>query len=284
MEDSLRAKQKPPVIIIGAGAVGRALALALREGKYPLSLVLSKGGKSAKNLGQRVHAPHGKLSSAKRFGIEGIILIAVPDDEIKNVVHLLSRRHEDFSRSIIFHTSGVLSSRILSPLKQKGAAVGSFHPLQTFPKSGIASGRLKNIWIGIEGDKKAVGTATRIAHDFAARPFVLSPQQKVLYHVAAVFSSNYVVTLLSVVEELGKRIRLPRRKVMSIFEPLLLQSLMNVKKYSAVSALTGPIARGDVQTVTMHRTELKKKGLQHISQLYAALAKETSRVASRKAT
>lgn len=283
MEDSLKAKKKLPVTIIGAGPVGTALALALREKRYPLRVVLSKNGNSAKILGRRVISPHARLRSTKRFGVEGIIFIAVPDDEINNVVQILSRRDENFSRSTIFHTSGALSSEILSPLQRKGATIGSFHPLQTFPRSGITSGQLKNIWIGVEGDKKAVGTAQRIAHDFASRPFVLSSQQKVLYHVAAVFSSNYFVTLLSVVEELGKRIHLPRRKLITIFEPLILQSLMNVKKFSAASALTGPIARRDVRTLKRHRAELKKNGLKYISQLYSALAKETSRLASRKA-
>lgn len=282
MEDSLRAKKKFPVTIIGAGPVGSALALALREKRYLLRVILSKKGRSAKALGLSVHAPHGRLRPAKRFGVEGIIFIAVPDDEIRNVVHILSGRYKDFSESIVFHTSGALSSKILSPLKRKGATVGSFHPLQTFPKSGSASGQLKNIWIGIEGDKMAVAAARHIIHDFVAHPFVLSSQQKMLYHVAAVFSSNYFVTLLSVAEELGGRIHVPRRKVISIFEPLILQSLMNVKKYSAASALTGPIVRGDVQTLKRHRAELEKKGLGHISLLYAALAKETSRLASRK--
>ena len=282
MENSLRTKKKFPVTIIGAGPVGSALALALKKKEYQVRVVFSRKGKSAKALGQRILAPHARLRSTKRFGVEGIIFIAVPDDEIENVVHILSRSHEDFSRSIIFHTSGALSSKILSPLERKGATVGSFHPVQTFPKSKVTSGWLEDIWIGIEGDKKAVVAARRIVHDFAARSFVLSSRQKVLYHVAAVFSSNYFVTLLSVVEELGKRIHLPRRKLISIVEPLILQSLMNVKKSSAASALTGPIARGDVQTLKRHRLELGKKGLRNISQLYSALAKETSRLASRK--
>jgi len=277
-------KKKFPVAIIGAGSVGSALALALRGEKYPLRIVLSKNGKSARTLGQRVCAPHAKLSSTHHFSVEGIIFIAVPDDEIKNVVHILSRWNEDFSRSIIFHTSGALTSKILSPLERRGATVGSFHPLQTFPKSNRTSGLFKDIWIGIEGDKKAVAAARRITHDFAARSFVLSSQQKVLYHIAAVFSSNYFVALLSIVEELGNRIHVPRRKIISIFEPLIRQSLMNVKKYSAASALTGPIARGDIHTLRRHRAELKKKGLNDISQMYSALAKETSKVASRKGT
>ncbi len=278
----MRAKKKLPITSIGAGAVGTALALALWREKFPIRVVLSKTGRSAKVLGQSVHAPHAKLQSVKHLTVDGIIFIAVPDDEIKNVVRTLSRWHEDFSRSIISHTSGALSSKLLSAFKLKGAAVGSFHPLQTFPRAGITSGRLQNIWIGIEGDKKAIAVGKKIAHDVGARPFVLSSGQKALYHVAAVFSSNYVVALLSIVEEIGRRIHLPRRKIISMFEPLILQSLENVKKYSAASALTGPIARGDVGTIKRHRAELEKKRMRSISQLYSTLAKQTSRLASKK--
>jgi len=283
MDNSLSAQQKLPITIIGAGPVGTALALALKQKKYPLRLVLSKRGKSANVLGRRLRAPHGRLQSEEFEGVDGIVFIAVPDDEIENVVRILSRRFGDFSRSIVFHTSGALSSGGLSRLKQKGASVGSFHPLQTFPKSGNTSGRLKNIWIGIEGDHKAVKTAQRVVRDLGARAILLSAGQKTLYHVAAVFASNYFITLLSVIEELGARIRVPRKKILAMLEPLILQSLMNVKISSAAAALTGPIARGDFGTVRNHRRELSRRGLEHISQLYGALAKETSRVVSRKA-
>jgi len=284
MEDPLSANQKLPVTIIGAGPVGTALAIALKGKKYPLRLVLSKRGKSADVLGRRLHAPSARLQSAKLSGVEGIIFIAVPDDEIKNVVQFLSRRFEDFSRSIVFHTSGALSSELLSRLKRKGASVGSFHPLQTFPKNGVGSGRLKNIWIGIEGDSTSLRAAKRIIRDLDALPIFLSPGQKTLYHIAAVFGSNYFVTLLSVIEELGRRIHMPRRKMIAMLEPLILQSLMNVKNTSAAAALTGPIARGDFGTLRKHRKELSRRGLQHITPVYTALANETSKVASRKAT
>ncbi len=276
-------KKKLPVTIIGAGAVGSALALALWKKKYPVRIVLSKNGRSAKTLGRSVHAMHASLRSMKDLETDGMIFIAVPDDGISNVVRTLARRGDDFSRSVVFHTSGALSSKALSLLKLRGAATGSFHPLQTFPKSHSASERLQNIWVGIEGDKKAIGVGIKIAHEVGAWPFILSSEQKALYHIAAVFSSNYFITLLSIVEELGKRIHLSRRETVSIFEPLILQSLENVKQYSAASALTGPIARGNVNTLKRHRDELERKGMKHIARLYSALAKETSRLALKKA-
>lgn len=268
--------------IIGAGAVGTALALALRRKKHCIHIVASKRGRSAALLGNKVGAARTGRWPLRTAEFDGIIFIAVPDDAVNAVAQQLVKTQKDFSRCIVFHTSGFLSSNILEALRKRGAAVGSFHPLQTFPKKGGDFKDWKNIWIGIEGNVRAVVAGKRIARELGARPFELSPAHKGLYHIAAVFSSNYVVTLLSILEELGSRIQLSRRTTVSMFEPLILQSVRNVKKYSAHSALTGPIARGDVRTVKSHRAVLKSKGLKPISVLYSVLAKETARLASKK--
>ncbi len=270
-----------PVTIIGAGAVGYALALSLHKKQYPIRAVFSKSGKSARILAKKIGAPRSGIHSTQPHD-NGIFFIAVPDDEIKNVVRRLLHRQTDFSGSLVFHTSGALSSDVLQPIREKGAAVGSFHPLQTFPRSKIGSIDLREIFVAVEGDRKAVAAGKRIARGLGARPFVLSSQQKVLYHIAAVFGSNYFVTLLSVVEELGPRIGVSQRKIIAMIEPLILQSLKNVRIGSASSALTGPIARGDVRTIGKHRSALKTNRLRRISELYVALAKATVRLASKK--
>ncbi len=281
MENSLTPPKTLPITIIGAGAVGYALALSLHKKHYFINAVFSKSGKSARLLGKKVGASQRGILS-KRSRDKGIFFIAVPDDEIKNVVRRLLYRQSDFSDSLVFHTSGALSSDVLLPLKKKGAAVGSFHPLQTFPRSKIGSVTLREVFVAVEGDPKAVVAGKRIALGMGTRPFILSSQQKVLYHIAAVFGSNYFVTLLSVVEELGLRIGVSRKKIITMIEPLILQSLKNVRSGSASSALTGPIARGDVRTINKHRSALKTAKLRHISELYSALAKATTRLATRK--
>ena len=281
MENSLTPRRTLPITFIGAGAVGCALALSLHKKRYFIRAIFSKSGKSAKLLGKTVGASQSGNLTAQSLE-NGILFIAVPDDEIKNVVRRLLRSNRDFSGSIIFHTSGALSSDALLPLKKKGASVGSFHPLQTFPNSTIGAVNFSEIFVALEGDGKAVAAGKRIARTLGSRPFVLSSQQKVLYHIAAVFSSNYFVTLLSIVEELGSRIGVSRKKIIAMVEPLILRSLKNVRAASASSALTGPVARGDVRTISKHRSALKGKKLRHISELYTALAHATKRLSSKK--
>ena len=278
----MSSKRLPPVIIVGSGAVGTALALALHKHRYPVLTVVSKSGRSARRLGRRIHSSYGRLRSLALPKSGGIIFLAVPDDEIRSAANLLSQQQIDFSRSIVFHCSGALVSDELAELKKKGASVGSFHPLQTFVRRSSSSDNLRGIWIGIEGDRAAIARGEHIAKDIGAHSLVLSRKQKVLYHIAAVFSSNYLVTLLSVVEELGTRIRLPQRKVVTIFKPLILESISNVNRLTAAGSLTGPIARGDLRTVRKHRAELNKRGLGRISLLYDALAKATVHLASKR--
>ena len=281
MESSLRSQKKLPVTIVGAGAVGSALALALDRHGYRIRSLISKHGKSADRLGRKVGA--GKTGSMSQLrDVSGLLFIAVPDDNIPGVVRYLSRHQTDFSGSIVFHTSGALASDVLKPLRKNGASVGSFHPLQTILRSRVSRNDLRNIWIGIEGDPAAVKAGVRLAKRIGSHPFVLSKKQKVLYHIAAVFSSNYLVTILSVVEELGHKIGLPQSTILPMFEPLILQSVNNVKERTAAVALTGPIARGDKKTLRRHHSALGQRGLEEIFKLYKALESETMRLTHRK--
>ncbi len=282
MENPLSQKKNLPITIIGAGAVGSALALALHNRNFIVRLVVSKRGASARRLGQKLDAPYGTLRALHGIEPGGILFLTVPDDEISGVARLVSQRGADFTGTIVYHCSGALASDVLSPLRLKGAAVGSFHPLQTFPGTNADPEALSNIWIGIEGDRKATALGKHLARELGSRALVLSPQQKILYHIAAVFSSNFFTTILSVVEELGGRLGLPRNTVMSMYEPIILRSYMNAKLNSAANALTGPIARGDFRTVRRHRSALKAGGMERIADLYGALAKETKVLASKK--
>ena len=281
MENSLTHRTTLPITIIGAGALGSALALDLHKRHYSIRAVFSRRGKSANALAKKVGATQSGILSSQALD-DQIVFIAARDDEIEKIVFQILKLEIALSRSIVFHTSGALSSAVLSPLKKRGAAVGSFHPLQTFPKMKLRYGGFREVFVAVEGDPKALAAGKRIARDLGAHPFVLSSRQKVLYHIAAVFASNYFVTLLSIVEDLGLRIGVPRKQMVAMVEPLLLQSLKNVRTSSASSALTGPIARGDVRTISKHRRALATKELNHVSQLYAALAMVTTRLTSKK--
>ncbi len=268
-----------PVIFIGAGAVATSLGLGLRRGGWSIRGVYSRGGASAKRLGKRLGAvASGRLGTLKDVE-HALVVIAVPDDDIPVVAALLSRTVRSLGSAVVVHTSGVLTSDVLASLRRKGAAVASFHPLQTFPKRHSTGRESAGIWFGIEGDRPAVALARKCAAAMSARAIVIPAEQKSVYHAAAVFASNYLVTLLAAVEELGASMGLTRRSVESMFAPLIESTLRNVRRLTPARALTGPIARRDLATVERHLRTLSKKPLRHLLPLYTALGLATARIA-----
>jgi predicted short-subunit dehydrogenase-like oxidoreductase (DUF2520 family) len=272
-------KYKNPITIIGAGAVGSSIALALFYKRVKIAGIYSLSGISAKKIAKIIGTiKNGRLDSLELT--QGVVIVAVPDKQVSSVVNMLMLKQIPLRGCIFLHTSGALSSDALLPLKRKGASIASFHPIQTFPSSKTTS--LKNIWAAIEGNPKAVLAAKQLAKILQMHTFTIPKEAKVLYHTAAVFASNYLVTLLSVVEQVADRIKIPHKNIWKIYQPLIEQTLRNVVSSSPANALTGPIARGDVETIEKHLQELSKKKLDHLVPLYSVLGLETARLARKK--
>jgi len=271
-------KFKTPLTIIGTGAVGSSIAFALFYKRIRISALYSLSGASAKRIARRIGVKN--FGTVKDMELQkGLVIVAVPDARIAETAQVVSANQKSYENFVFIHTSGSLSSEELKSLHDKGASVASFHPLQTFPASKITS--LKNKWIAIEGDRKALHACVQLAKILDAHTFTISKETKVLYHTAAVFASNYLVTLLSVVEEIASRIHIPKKNIWKIYRPIIEQTVQNVFSSSPAKALTGPIARGDLNTVTKHLQELSKKKLNHLVPLYSVLGIETAKLAKK---
>jgi predicted short-subunit dehydrogenase-like oxidoreductase (DUF2520 family) len=211
-----------------------------------------------------------------------IVLIAAPDSAVSNVAtELATNEHLRWNTLTVAHTSGVLTTNALLPLKAKGARVLSIHPLYAFPDANSALENLAGIFYGIEGDSSAVEIGKNLVSDLGGKSIVIPQDSKTLYHIAAVFGSNYLVTLISLVGEVFSSVGLPRNEFFEVVEPLIQNTLRNIKQKSTLDALTGPIERGDLETVRLHLEELRKK-LPYIIPVYVAMGLETIRLALRK--
>ena len=269
------------ITLIGAGAVGRSIALALFYRGYQLLGIYSQSGRTAQNIGKRVKAKDfGLLEELKEK--PRIIIIAVKDSEIRSVVNFLSRQFVSLSGVTVLHTSGVLSSSELNPLRRKGASIGSFHPMQTFPQKNISGKEFENSWIAIEGDKKAISTSRKISSILKAKNFVISANNKILYHIAGVFASNYLVTILFVVEQIARRAKIQPENLWKIFLPIINKTITNVATTSPKDAITGVIERKDIAMIKQHLGALNSHKLKHLIPLYAALGIETARLVKEK--
>ena len=177
-----------------------------------------------------------------------IAFIAVKDDAIVGVAERLAGHVEDVG--VVAHMSGFVPVTSLRELQEAGTAVGGFHPLQSMPDPEIGAAGLEGSYVGIGGDSLAIDTLTHLADSLGLSPFRLTDDARPAYHAAAAAAANFVVASLAVSADLFEAAGVDP----AVSEPLVRRVVSNVFEKGASSALTGPIARGDIDTVIGHLT------------------------------
>jgi predicted short-subunit dehydrogenase-like oxidoreductase (DUF2520 family) len=279
MQDETAPMDASPAALVGAGAVGTALARRLAACGYPVRAVLSRTAADARALAERVGASVGTDALAALPGDVRLVLLCVPDDAIAAVAEALAALDHPWPRTVVAHTSGAHTADVLAPLADRGAAALSFHPLQTFT-AGTPPAAFEDIVVGVEGAPDAVTAGEGLARALGARPLVLSAAEKVRYHGAAVLASNGLVALMGVVQEVLAGTDLGDTDALDALAPLVEQTWANLRAAPPESVITGPVARGDQDTVSAHLTALADDA-PHLLPLYAALSTEMARLAVR---
>jgi predicted short-subunit dehydrogenase-like oxidoreductase (DUF2520 family) len=225
------------ITVVGIGAVGSALIDFFKSNGYP---VISAFDSSSELPGEPTE-----------FG--NLIFISTPDDAIEPVAVKLANSEINWSGKIVTHCSGSLSSDKLSSLGLAGAYTASMHPIQTF-KKGDRADRFENITISIEGTEQAKAVLKPLISRMKAKAIDVTPGQKQALHIGAVFASNYLVSLLHTVEKYLESEEI--EDGIHIMKPLIVQTLRNIFEEGTAESLTGPVSRGDVQTVETHLSRL----------------------------
>jgi len=273
---------KKEISIVGCGKVGTALAVYLGRKGYDIAGISCRTETSLKRASDVTGARKSHLDPGEIAGQSGIVFLAVPDGDIKKVCEDLSERHVFQKHAVIFHLSGALSSEILSPAA--GTCVtGSLHPLQSFAVLDIEKNPFQGIIMSAEGDPTAVKTARMITEDLGAHFAEIKTESKILYHAAAVVSSNYLVTVMDFALSLMKKTGLPDKEAFQLLKPLITGTLSNIEKNGTVSSLTGPISRGDLSVIENHISGIDEKS-SHFSELYRMLGKYTVDIAEKSKT
>jgi predicted short-subunit dehydrogenase-like oxidoreductase (DUF2520 family) len=266
--------------IIGAGRVGRAVGQKLRLAGWHVTAVVTRSAASARRAVRDIGAgrPHGKLTRSLLDA--GIVLIAVPDDEIIHIAERLARMgREEWRGKVILHTSGALDNRALAPLERVGASTGSIHPLQSFSTRVVPS--LDGIFMVIEGMPDAIRVARRIAHDLGGVPLRLRGGDKQAYHAAGVFSAAHVLALLETGARILTRTGFSRRQATAALLQLSRQVLSNFERFGPSVAWSGPAPRGDFGTIAGHMRALGKFPAEY-GDAYAAMHRLGARVLARR--
>lgn len=246
------------IVIIGAGRLGASLGRALSEKGHVIRALTCRRKSSAAE--SRAVIGQGKamtdIVSAARRG--SVIFLCLPDKEILRAACRLAGSRADWTGRTVFHTSGLLPSRVLEPLKKKGAFVASFHPGQAFSSKKTRPSHFRGISFGLEGDKEALVLARGLVRQLGGRTLIIPEDAKPLYHTALAFASNFLVILSEAAARLLKEAGIPANKATHILMPLLQGTLRNVKELDTGESLTGPLVRGDEATVGSHLEALKR--------------------------
>ncbi len=264
--------------IIGAGRVGRALGRCLRELGWRIGCVVTRSEPSARGAVRFIGAGKPCAGMTRQILMSRVILIATPDDEIAGVAQELVRMGgEELSGKVALHTSGALDSRLLHPVQECGAAVGSMHPLQSF--SGVAVPALEGKVFAIEGDAAAVRVARQIARSLGGSPVRIAGDSKVLYHAAAAMAAGHVLAVEESAAQLLVSIGMRRNEAMRALLPLTRQVLENFQRLGPRAAWTGPLSRRDYKVVEAHLRALRDSPGE-FAQAYEALNRLAARVLS----
>lgn len=269
-----------PVGVIGAGVVGSSVAVTLFQKGYPIRGVCSKQGASAATLAAQVNGvqkddPEDVLEEAR------IIFLTTPDREISNVAAKLAVSGKVHNEHIFIHMSGALPLSILAPLQEKGAGICSLHPLQAFAGVKKAVENLPGTWFALQHDGKTGEIGHQLVRDMGGQAFSIRDEQKALYHLGASMASNFLVALVHLASGIYGKIGLSREEAVQALMPLLKGTLDNIETMGSVQALTGPIARGDEETVRRHIKAFDQGDIL-FHQIYQSLGAYTVQVALEK--
>jgi predicted short-subunit dehydrogenase-like oxidoreductase (DUF2520 family) len=240
---------------IGAGTTGTALAVRLSQKGWPVVGVSSRTLSSAQKLARRVSNCQAYHTAQELVDVAEMVLITTPDDVIAQVC---SEVHWHKGQSVL-HCSGAHSIDILESARQLGAAVGSFHPLQTFADVDQAIENLPGSTFALEAEEPLLSTLKELTHRLNGHWVELKPGDKVLYHAAAVFVCNYLVTLVKLALDLWRDFGVSSKEATRALLPLLRGTINNIDNIGLPNCLTGPVARGDLGTIEKHLSALEAK-------------------------
>ncbi len=200
-------------------------------------------------------------SAVEAAGAADLVILTTPDGAIKDVCDALVDSRAFRPGTLVAHCSGLLTSEVLQAARTRGACrLASIHPLQSFPSLEAALEHLPGSFGFYEGDAEAVGPIRALGEAVGMTCVAIDPGAKVLYHAAAVLACNYLSALMETALQLNEQAAIPRSQAWPALEKIVRATLANISNVGAPAALSGPIARGDIETVALHLRALSELG------------------------
>lgn len=275
--------RKKKICIIGIGKAGSAFALELSDAGLNVKYIIDGDVKILKALSKKIKgSQYFDHVNIETISDSDIIILALRDDQLAEAAERICSAEITFKNKTFIHLSGSLTSDVLKNKKFSSSDIASFHPIQTFNKVSLKNNSLLNkIYFGIEGGKNASVILKKFASMLGSKYIVIPSSKKYIYHIASVFASNYLVVLADIVSELSGNVSGKKASSFELFEPIIINTLRNIKESGSVKALTGPVARNDIELVSRHLAALKKDKKEFL-QAYSVLGKAAAELAFKK--
>jgi predicted short-subunit dehydrogenase-like oxidoreductase (DUF2520 family) len=260
------------VAIIGAGRLGKTLArLVVSASDYSLSGLYTRS--ASPQIGEVLTDTSILIQSSEHMQPADIYLITTPDDQIAAACDMLCHSSYLQPGNIILHCSGLHTAAILQSAKNHGCYTASIHPLRSFADPLQSYQAFPGTYCALEGDEAGLLETRKLFESFGGIVFSIASDEKALYHAASVFASNYTVTLYAVATQLLQDAQVSPEIASAMTQNLMQGTLNNLAYHTdPAQALTGPILRGDEQTLRAHLKSLQPATLK---QLYAILGEHT---------
>ena len=252
------------VSICGVGQLGSALALCLSRQGHSVELISRDSEQAAKRLSGALatrgidQPPNLTVREyPTRFDNTDLLLLCVPDFAIESTCELLADRLS--GREIVVHCSGSLDHCALNSAKQTGCLTASAHPLNTFPNLEASLDVLSDghgSYLYCEGDAQALPALRDMFEPAGFGIRTIEAKNKVLYHAACVFASNYLTVLMDMSLQTARAGGIDDREFWQACQPIIRATLENLDHHPPVAALSGPITRGDLATMKRHISAL----------------------------
>lgn len=225
------------LIIVGPGRAGGSIGLAAEQAGHEVIGVLNRRGS---------HSRWPVLEWDTVLPEADVVLVAVRDESIAEVAERIAPHVSNVG--VVAHLSGFTPVMALRQIQERGVAVGGFHPLQSLPDPETGAAALAGAFVGIDGDQLGSDLLTHLASSLEMEPFQLDDAARPAYHAAAAAAANFVVTALAVSADLYASAGVDPR----VSRPLVERAVINAFEKGPAASLTGPIARGDIETVIGH--------------------------------
>jgi predicted short-subunit dehydrogenase-like oxidoreductase (DUF2520 family) len=257
------------VSVVGLGNWGSSLAHALTAAGVSLQEVILSSARSG--AGHSAWARALPLTTLDRAQLKADVLwLCVPDAAIARVTGQIVKRagKGGLRGQIVVHSSGALSAQVLQAAARAGASVASVHPVMSFATRVPVS--LQGVPFGVEAEAASRRILNAIVRQVGGRPFAVEAGSKALYHAVGVLSSPLLVSHLAAAHQAAILAGFTPRQARQLIEPIVRATLDNFFLRGPGKSFSGPIARGDVQTIDLHLQALKPHPM--LAGVYRSLA------------